>query len=85
MLWRAVVWQAVTDLMNPNRVYDDEIMAWVDSSDFELICAYASINSELLAKAMKLMSSANRERRVEIGRNLRMNILDRREQIENDT
>lgn len=53
-LWLTVLDTALSDIQRSGRLRDD-VIEWLDTEDFELICELASLKSEIVLARFKEM------------------------------
>lgn len=52
-LWRAVIAQSIYDLNKPDVRKRTEVIDWMDSEDFELVCSLAQLEPTSVRKKME--------------------------------
>lgn len=52
-LWRAVVSQAISDVYLDNPRHKLEVLEWLETDDFEVVCDLADLNADFVAKSIR--------------------------------
>ena len=77
-LWRAVVSQAISDAyLDKTGTLRDEVLEWMESEDFEIVCDLAFINPDGLKKNINRIVDMNRSEAKHVGRQMK-ELIDRR-------
>ena len=52
-LWRAVIAQSIYDLNKPDPKKRDEVVNWMESKDFDLVCSLALVEPDNVRKKLE--------------------------------